>query len=143
MDQRLGVTRVDVDPTSNTVDAFVLSFVGTPNAASVSRHFHAQSGLWTADVNVRQPNPSAARIYDVFSAVPVAQVGDDVGGHVVQSVQFDPLAAPAQRGKKRKNVKGAALAATNSGAIAVRYSPVTNSVAGTVLGSDLAGDMHT
>src|SRR6266849_1102673 len=132
MDQRLGVTRVDVDPTSNTVDAFVLSFVGTPNAASVSRHFHAQSGLWTADVNVRQPNPSAARIYDVFSAV-----------HVVQSVQFDPLAAPAQRGKKRKNVKGAALAATNSGAIAVRYSPVTNSVAGTVLGSDLAGDMHT
>jgi uncharacterized repeat protein (TIGR01451 family) len=109
-------------------DIFVVSFIGTPNAAtSAPQIFSNQLGLWTIRVEMKmeagviQGKPG--------KAIPVVQVNDLIGSRTVTGVSvYDQLAnAPtddtgATRTPSRGDHRIAFQASTSSGGIVVRGS---------------------
>ena len=87
-------------------NSFVVSFIGTPSAASKTNPwipgfpllFSGTQGLWTirVDVQYQLSSPNLQAIHP-RQAIKVAQIGDTIGGNVISQVTvFDQLANAAQ-----------------------------------------------
>ena len=127
-DSRVAVVHQPFAPAGLENDTFVISFIGTPNAASgPPQVFSNQKGLWTIRVDVKieggvlRVKPSAAR--------PVIQVNDRIGAFTITNVAvYDQIAnastndAGTARTPRRHDHKVAFWASTNSGNIIVRGS---------------------
>jgi len=104
---RIAVTNLTLGAAGIANDSFVIAFVGTPSSASRTNPqlpgtpllFSAQTGLWTIRVDVEdQLSPPNSMVVHPFTAIPVAQIGDQIGtGNVVASISINqPLANAAK-----------------------------------------------
>jgi Big-like domain-containing protein len=113
-------------------NSFVVSFIGTPTAASKINPwitgfpllFSANQGLWTirVDVEYELSSPSVQVIHPA-TAIKVVQIGDTIGGNVISAINvFDQLANAAQddsgtiRTMRRGDHRVAFQAITSTGA---------------------------
>ena len=127
-DSRVAVAHQSFAPAGLENDTFVISFIGTPNAAtSTPQIFSAQKGLWTIRVDVKQEGGSL-RIKP-YAAIPVIQVNDAIGTFNITNVAvYDQIAnaltndAGTARTQHKGDHKVAFWAATNAGNIIVRGS---------------------
>ena len=128
---RVAVTNLDLAKTING-DSFVVSFIGTPTEASRENpvlnngtplFFSAAQGLWTIRVDV-EPELGAPSTYIAHprTAIPVVQIGEQIGSNFVASISaFDDLANAAEdedadvRTMRRGDHRVAFWAATSSG----------------------------
>jgi hypothetical protein len=103
---RVSVVNLGLGASGIANDSFVISFVGTPSSASRTNPvlgnfpllFSNQTGLWTIRVDV-EPELSAMSSLSVhpFTAIPVAQVGDQIGpGNIVSSIGVNLQVANAE-----------------------------------------------
>lgn len=113
-------------------NSFVVSFIGTPTAASKTNPwisgfpllFSDQPGLWTirVDVEYELSSPSVEVIHPA-TAIKVVQIKDTIGGNVISAINvFDQLANAAQddsgivRTMRRGDHRVAFQAITSTGA---------------------------
>jgi hypothetical protein len=124
-------------------DSFIVSFMGTPDAPSVTNPqtggpllFSQNDGLWTerVDVDPQLSAPSAPLVFDKTSPIPVVQVNDKINGATVNSISvYDPLsrALDDQAGNPRTPMRGDHMIAfsvsTSSGSMIVRGSHLNTS----------------
>jgi hypothetical protein len=110
MDARVAVTRTPLGgtlPAGDNGDTAIVSFIGTPSAASRNNPtltntpllFTANRGLWTVRVKLENelnnPPTPALRVH-VSGAVPVAQVGETIAGFAITDLAVqDPLTVAA------------------------------------------------
>jgi hypothetical protein len=141
-------TRISVIHQQNSAsvqagDSFVVSFMGTPDAASVVNPvtgspllFSANDGIWTerVDVDPQLSDPSAPVVFDKTSPIPVVQVGDTIAGATVTGLSdYDPLgrALDDQAGNPRTPMRGDNMivfrASTSAGDMIVRGSHLNTS----------------
>lgn len=96
-DARVGVVHQDLAPLGNIEgDSFVVSFIGTPNAASTApQYFSNQLGLWTIKVDVKRDGINLRE--KPSRPMSVIQVGDLIGaGNQVATITVhDPIALAA------------------------------------------------
>jgi len=100
-DQRVGVASYPGGPLGPIGDSFVVTFVGTPSAASIDNpithqpfFFTANKGVWSQRVDIKSVFGAPATTYDVLPAspLPVAQIGDTIGGVTITGVSlWDPI----------------------------------------------------
>lgn len=127
-DSRVSVAHQSVAPSGIENDTFVISFIGTPNAASTApQYFSNQKGLWTIRVDVK--NESGTLRVKPSTAIPVVQINDTIGARTITNVLvYDQIAnaltddAGISRTQRRGDHKVAFWASTNSGNIIVRGS---------------------
>jgi uncharacterized repeat protein (TIGR01451 family) len=125
---RVAVAHQSIAPAGIENDTFVVSFIGTPNAASSApQYFSNQKGLWTIRVDVR--NEGGTLRLKPSTAIPVIQVNDTIGTRTISDVMvYDQIAnaltddAGTSRTQRRGDHKVAFWASTNSGNIIVRGS---------------------
>ena len=99
---RVGVADLDLGAAGIANDSFVVSFMGTPTAASRDNpaypghplFFSNQQGLWTTRVDVENQLQSPFGIvFHPRGAIRVAQIGDAVQGLTISQISiFDPIA---------------------------------------------------
>jgi hypothetical protein len=104
---RVAVANLTLGATGIANDSFVIAFVATPSSASrtnpqlpgVPLLFSAQEGLWTIRVDVEnQLSPPNSMVVHPFTAIPVAQIGDQIGsGNLVASVGVNQQIANAAK----------------------------------------------
>jgi hypothetical protein len=97
--QRVGVAYYSGGAAGPIGDSFVVSFIGTPNSASINNSatgspffFNANKGVWSERVDIKPISGAAG--YDVLatSPLPVAQVGQTIGGVAITDVSlWDPV----------------------------------------------------
>jgi hypothetical protein len=102
---RVAVTNLELGAAGIYNDSFVVSFIGTPSEASRPNPvlnngtpllFSAQQGLWTIRVDVEPYLGLNGYISHARTAIPVVQIGDQIGSNVVASLSaFDDLANAA------------------------------------------------
>jgi uncharacterized repeat protein (TIGR01451 family) len=96
-DIRVGVVRQDLAPLGSIEgDAFVVSFLGTPNAASTApQYFSNQLGLWTIKVDVKRDGTNLRE--KPSRPISVVQLGDLIGtGNQLTNITVhDPVALAA------------------------------------------------
>ena len=117
---RVAVAHQSIAPAGLDNDTFVVSFIGTPNAASSApQYFSNQKGLWTIRVDVK--NEGGALRLKPSTAIPVIQVNDTLGTRTITDVQvYDPIAnaltddAGNSRTQRRGDHKVAFWASTTS-----------------------------
>jgi hypothetical protein len=93
---RIAVVNLGLGAAGIADDSFVIAFVGTPSSASRTNPvlgnfpllFSNQTGLWTIRVDVEnQLSPPKDQVYHPFTAIAVAQIGDQIGhGNIVSSI---------------------------------------------------------
>ncbi|HEX8537191.1 MAG TPA: hypothetical protein VF664_06980, partial [Cystobacter sp.] len=81
MESRIGVAHQQLGAAGLADDSFVVSIVGTPNAAHDQGRFNAQQGIWTVRADVSLTG-SALKL-NLATPIPVVQVGDSIGSEVV------------------------------------------------------------
>jgi hypothetical protein len=107
INSRVGVVRQEGGVPGFEGDTILLSFVGTPSAASRDNPriagtpllFTANQGLWTMRINPdRALSGAAGVLWDRrTSPFPVMQIGDKIGGQVVTALStYDPIATAAR-----------------------------------------------
>src|SRR5947209_17713820 len=102
---RVAVINVDFGAPGIADDSFVISFVGTPSHAGRTNPvtktspllFSGQTGLWTIRVDVEhQLSAPNGLVFHPFTAIPVAQVGDQIGaGNIISSISVNQQIADA------------------------------------------------
>lgn len=100
--QRVGVADLDLGVPGITNDSFIVSFIGTPTAASRDNPdypghpllFSSQQGFWTTRVDVENQLQSPnAIVFHARGAIRVAQIGDLVQGLTINQISvFDSIA---------------------------------------------------
>ncbi|MFP6621237.1 MAG: hypothetical protein VB877_17975, partial [Pirellulaceae bacterium] len=92
LDNRIGVTKQGLTGMNFSGDSFIVSFIGTPNAASADNPivpgtpllFSGQKGVWTVRVDIlNELNGTNKRVFHQTSPIPVLQVGDTIDGDTV------------------------------------------------------------
>ena len=127
-DSRVAVANQSLGGAGIVDDTFVVSFIGTPNAASSApQYFSNQRGLWTIRVNVRNEGGNIRE--KPARAIPVIQINDVLGARTITDVVvYDQIAnaatddAFAARTQRPGDHKVTFFAATNSGNLIVRGS---------------------
>ena len=135
-DSRVGAVNVDFGAPGIDDDSFVVSFIATPSSASRDNPalpgtpllFSAQQGLWTIRVDVTHKlAATSARVYKLFTPIPVVQIGDKLGGDTVTGIGvYDPIANAAHdesggiRTMRRGDHRVAFMVTTNSGQMILR-----------------------
>lgn len=91
-DSRIAVIHQSLGVTGIQDDSIVVSFLGTPNAASSApQYFSNQPGLWTIQVDIRMDNGTLRE--KPVKPVPVVQINDVIGTRTIADIQlFDPIA---------------------------------------------------
>ncbi|WNG17191.1 hypothetical protein [Cystobacter fuscus] len=79
---RIGVAHQQLGAAGLADDSFVVSIVGTPNAAHHQGRFSAQQGIWTVRADV---SAGSAFKLNLSTPIPVVQIGDSIGSEVVAS----------------------------------------------------------
>lgn len=94
-DSRVGVVHQSYAPDGIVNDTFTVSFLGTPNAASLPpQYFSNQLGLWTIRVDVKLENGNIRE--KIFRPASVIQVNDSIGTRVITGLDvYDPIALAA------------------------------------------------
>lgn len=102
---RIAVTNVDFGAAGIANDTFVISFIATPSHAGrtnpVTKNapllFSANTGLWTIRVDVKnQLVAPKGLVFHPFTAIPVVQVGDQIGsGNTVSALAVNMQIANA------------------------------------------------
>ncbi|WNG17190.1 hypothetical protein [Cystobacter fuscus] len=77
---RIGVAHQQLGVAGLAEDSFVVTIVGTPNAAHHQGRFSAQQGIWTVRADV---SAGSAFKLNLSTPIPVVQVGDSIGSEVV------------------------------------------------------------
>src|SRR5262249_9697127 len=105
INSRIAVTNLDLGPAGIEGDSFVVTFTGTPAAASRANPqlpgtpllFSNQPGVWSMRVDVRRElKGGGALAYILNGPIPVLQVGDKVGGQVITAINtFDTVSNAA------------------------------------------------
>lgn len=104
---RVAVTNLALGASGIDDDTFVISFVGTPTAASRSNpvlkngtplFFSSQQGLWTIRIDVQHElSQATTRVYHPRTAIPVVQINDKISGSVITGIgAFDDVANAAK-----------------------------------------------
>jgi len=99
---RVGVADLDLGAAGIANDSFIVSFIGTPTAASRDNpaypghplFFSDQQGIWTTRVDVENElNSPFGIVFHPRGAIRVAQIGDLVQGLTISQISvFDPIA---------------------------------------------------
>lgn len=125
MSNRVAVTHQAGGVTGIEGDTFVVSFMGTPNAAG--QYFSNQLGLWTMRVDMKRE--AGVLLARHSFAIPVIQVNDLIGTRTVNDISvYDPIAnattndAGVARTERPGDHKITFAAGTNTGRIIVRGS---------------------
>ncbi len=130
---RVAVANLGLGAAGIADDSFVISFVGTPSHASrtnpVTKNFPLlfsnQTGLWTIRVDAEhQLSAPNALVFHPYTAIPVAQVGDQIGpGNFIASIAVNQQIANAAKDElgnirtmRRGDHRVAFQATTTSGA---------------------------
>jgi uncharacterized repeat protein (TIGR01451 family) len=125
---RVAVAHQSFDPPGIENDTLVISFIGTPNAASPPpQYFSNQRGLWTIRVDVK--NQGGVLREKPSRPIPVIQINDAIGIRTINDIAvYDQVAnatttdSSIPRNQQRGDHKVAFFASTNSGNIIVRGS---------------------
>jgi hypothetical protein len=105
IDRRLDVVHLERGSPGFVDDSVVISFIGTPSAASLENPvvpgspllFSGTEGLWTIRVDFEELPQGGGLAAHPRSALPVAQIGDVLHGARIESIEvYDPLALAAQ-----------------------------------------------
>jgi hypothetical protein len=80
-DSRIGVAHQQLGAAGLADDSFVVTLVGTPNAAHDQGRFNAQLGIWTVRADVTLSG-SALKL-NLATPIPVVQLGNSIGSEVV------------------------------------------------------------
>lgn len=110
LDSRVGVVRLDLGDSGFRDDVVVVSFVATPNNASISNPstgkpltFSQEKGIWTVRIDFDRPLSSGSPGFNkhINSPIPVVQVGDQIqtssSSFTVNDLAvYDPLALAAE-----------------------------------------------
>jgi hypothetical protein len=126
-------------------DSFVIAFLATPDRGSGATParlgaFSDQKGIWPLRVDVQRKLLAAADyVYRPTLPLPVAQIGDVIGGHTLTALAvYDPIAraltdnAGNPRAQRHGDHRIAFWAATTVGNMVVRATHLDNDITGLV-----------
>jgi hypothetical protein len=92
VDSRAGVIHQSLGANGVIDDTFIVTFIGTPSAASTApQFFSSQQGIWTIRVDIKSEGGNIRE--KPLRPTPVIQLGDNIGSRQVTGLQiYDPIA---------------------------------------------------
>ncbi len=100
-------------------DSVVVSFIATPNGASVNNTFSSQRGLWSVQIDFTKVN--GVLKYKISRPIPVLQNSDTIGSKVISSINvYDQLAKLGSTDDRPGSHRLALWASTTTGQLILR-----------------------